>query len=86
MNRPTANWSTAVTGWLYGDAVEELPLRLTPGLARDLADLADARDRLPEEVAVDAVRRYLHDEGEHVRSLATRLAEDHADLLRRLGE
>ncbi|MEV5782320.1 hypothetical protein AB0L42_15085 [Streptomyces sp. NPDC052287] len=63
--------------------MEELPLRLAPGLARDLAD---ARDQLPEEVAVDAVRRYLRDEGEHVRSLATRLAEDHAGLLRRLGE
>ncbi|MEV6529187.1 hypothetical protein AB0M86_06265 [Streptomyces sp. NPDC051639] len=86
VNRPTVNRSTAAAGWLYRDAVEELPLRLAPGLARDLADLADARDQLPEEVAVDAVRRYLRDEGEHVRSLATRLAEDHAGLLRRLGE
>ncbi len=85
-NRPTANWSTTAAGWLYRDAVEELPLRLAPGLARDLADLADARDQLPEEVAVDAVRRYLHDEGEHVRSLATRLAEDHAGLRAKAGE
>ncbi|MFJ8003560.1 hypothetical protein [Streptomyces fagopyri] len=66
--------------------MEELRLRLTPGLAHDLADLADARHRLPEDVAADAVRRYLRDEGEHVRSLAARLAGDHADLLRRLGE
>ncbi|MEU7340480.1 hypothetical protein [Streptomyces sp. NPDC007074] len=66
--------------------MEDLPLRLDPGLARALADLADARDRSPEEVAVDAVRRYLHEEGAHVRALAARLAEDHAELLRRLGE
>ncbi|MFJ2832160.1 hypothetical protein ACIPC1_32140 [Streptomyces sp. NPDC087263] len=63
-----------------------MELRLDPALERALADLADAQDRLPEEVAREAVRRYLRDEGAVVRSLATRLAAEHAELLRRLGE
>ncbi|MFD4523097.1 hypothetical protein ACFWP7_03990 [Streptomyces sp. NPDC058470] len=63
-----------------------MELRLHPALERALADLADAQDRLPEEVAREAVRRYLRDEGAVVRSLATRLAAEHAELLRRLGE
>ncbi|MFK0017779.1 hypothetical protein [Streptomyces sp. NPDC090798] len=43
--------------------MKELTLRLDPALAQALDDLADAQDRLPEEVAEYAVRRYLHDEG-----------------------
>ncbi|MFJ1606511.1 hypothetical protein ACIOHS_24515 [Streptomyces sp. NPDC088253] len=66
--------------------MKELTLRLDPALAQALDDLADAQDRLPEEVAEDAVRRYLHDEGAQVRALAARLAQEHAELLRRLGE
>lgn len=67
----------------YGRRME---LRLDPALAQALDDLADARDRLPEQVAEEAVRRYLGEEGAHVRTLATRLADEHADLLKRLGE
>ncbi|MFI6489377.1 hypothetical protein [Streptomyces sp. NPDC050564] len=63
-----------------------MELRLDPALAQALDDLADAQDRLPEEIAEAAVRRYLREEGAHVRALATRLAKEHAELLRRLGE
>jgi len=66
--------------------VNELAFRLDPALAQGLHDLADAQDRPPEEVAQEAVRRYLHEEGVIVRSVAQRIAREHAELLRRLGE
>lgn len=66
--------------------VLRMELRLDPTLERALADLADAQDRLPEEVAEEAVRRYLQEEGALIRSLAAQLAAEHAELLRRLGE
>lgn len=66
--------------------MEQLTLRLDPALAQALDDLADAQDRLPEEVAEEAVRRYLGEQGTRVRTLATRLAQEHADLLKRLGQ
>jgi len=75
-----SNWAGAVP---YGRRME---LRLDPALAQALDDLADAQDRLPEEVAEEAVRRYLGEQGAQVRTLATRLADEHADLLKRLGE
>ncbi|MGW3988299.1 hypothetical protein [Streptomyces sp. NPDC004830] len=66
--------------------MSELRLPLDPGLRRALDDLADARGRTPEEVALDAVRAHLRQEEAHVRGVAEELARDHADLLRRLGE
>jgi len=40
-----------------------MELRIDPTLERALADLADAQGRRPEEVAEEAVRRYLEAEG-----------------------
>ncbi|MGW0630407.1 hypothetical protein [Streptomyces sp. NPDC002758] len=64
----------------------QLTLRLDPATHQALDDFADARGRLPEEVAVEAVRRYLREERPAVRSVAEWIARDHPDLLRRLGE
>ncbi|MFI8187217.1 hypothetical protein ACIF8T_00105 [Streptomyces sp. NPDC085946] len=64
----------------------ELVLHLDPALRDALHDLADAQGRAPQEVARDAVRRCLEEEGARVRAVAERLARHHADLLRRLGE
>ncbi|MEV0741782.1 hypothetical protein AB0I51_38935 [Streptomyces sp. NPDC050549] len=63
-----------------------LRLDLAPDLRHALDDLADATGRLPEDLVREAVGRYLDDEGALVRAVAERLAADHADLLRRLGE
>ncbi|MBB5924641.1 hypothetical protein [Streptomyces echinatus] len=51
-----------------------------------LSDLADAQGRTVDDVVADAVRRYLREEQRSVREAAERLADAHADLLRRLGE
>ncbi|MBL1105333.1 hypothetical protein JK361_12155 [Streptomyces sp. 5-8] len=51
-----------------------------------LSDLADAQGRTVDDVVADAVRRYLQEEERSVREAAARLADAHADLLRRLGE
>ncbi|MEU6067309.1 MULTISPECIES: hypothetical protein [Streptomyces] len=64
----------------------ELTLTLDPATRQALDDLADAQGRTPQDVALDAVRRHLHDEELAVRAVAGRLAGAHADLLRRLGE
>ncbi|MGW7408296.1 hypothetical protein ACWGI9_32175 [Streptomyces sp. NPDC054833] len=64
----------------------ELTLPLDPVTRQALDDLADAQGRTPEDVALDAVRRHLHDEENAVRVVAERLAGAHAELLRRLGE
>lgn len=64
----------------------ELNIHLDPAVGQALDDLADARGRRPEDIVQEAVRRYLHEEGTLVRSLGERIARDHADLLRRLGE
>ncbi|MCM2517181.1 hypothetical protein NC658_28655 [Streptomyces griseoincarnatus] len=66
--------------------MSELVLRLDPDVHRALHDLADAQDRAPEEVAREALRRHLHEEGMLVRAVAERIAREHAELLRRLGE
>ncbi|GGJ18159.1 hypothetical protein [Streptomyces brasiliensis] len=66
--------------------MNQLSLRLDPATHQALADSADARGCLPEEVAAEAVRRYLREEGLAVRAVAERIARDHAELLRRLGE
>ena len=66
--------------------MQELTLRLDPVVGQALEDLADACGRHPEDIAQEAVRRYLHEEGALVRSLAERIAREQADLLRRLGE
>ncbi|MFJ3302700.1 hypothetical protein ACIPSA_06210 [Streptomyces sp. NPDC086549] len=63
-----------------------LTLPLDPATRQALDDLADAQGRTPEDVALDAVRRHLREEGLAVRAVAERLAGAHADLLRRLGE
>lgn len=61
-------------------------LSLPPDLGRALDDLADATGRRPEVIALDAVRDRLRAEEARVRGEAERLAQAHADLLRRLGE
>ncbi|MEQ8143566.1 hypothetical protein [Streptomyces sp. OP7] len=66
--------------------MSELALRLDPALRQALDDLADAQDRAPEDVALEALRRHLHEEARPVRAAAEHLAAAHADLLRRLGE
>ncbi|WP_406125901.1 hypothetical protein [Streptomyces sp. NBC_00989] len=63
-----------------------LCLRLDPDLQQALDDLADATGREPEDLVRGAVGRYLDEEGVLVRVAAERLAVEHADLLRRLGE
>ncbi|UUU22505.1 hypothetical protein [Streptomyces sp. DSM 40750] len=64
----------------------EITLHLDPVRHRALADLADAQGRKPEEVAGEAVKAYLRSEGAVVRRQAERLAGEHSELLRRLGE
>ena len=64
----------------------ELALRLDPAVGHALDDLADACGCPPEDLAQEAVRRYLREEAERVRGVAERLSVAHADLLRRLGE
>ncbi|MER5430796.1 hypothetical protein [Streptomyces sp. NPDC002588] len=59
---------------------------LPPDLGESLADLADATGRLPEDIALDAVRARLREEETRVRDTAERLAGAHGELLRRLGE
>ncbi|GGK48591.1 hypothetical protein [Streptomyces flaveus] len=66
--------------------MKELTIRLDASLRQALDDLADAQGRPPEELAEKAVRGYLHAEGRLVRALAERIAKEHAELLRRLGE
>ncbi|MER5840992.1 hypothetical protein [Streptomyces prasinus] len=66
--------------------MSEFVLHLDPAVRQALHDLADAQDRTPEDVAQEAVRKHLHEEGRLVRAVAERIAREHADLLRRLGE
>ncbi|MET8446993.1 hypothetical protein [Streptomyces sp. NPDC005209] len=66
--------------------MHRLTLPLDPATRQTLDDLADAQGRAPEELVLEAVRRYLIEEGLVVRAAAERLAGAHADLLRRLGE
>ncbi|MEU4876631.1 ribbon-helix-helix protein, CopG family [Streptomyces sp. NPDC021608] len=61
-------------------------LSLPPDLARALDDLADATGLRPEDIVRDAVRDRLRAEEARVLGEAERLAQAHADLLRRLGE
>ncbi|NWF30123.1 hypothetical protein HW130_28345 [Streptomyces sp. PKU-EA00015] len=63
---------------------DEFAVRLTEPEQQAVRDLADARGA--EDLLAEAVRHYLHAEGELVRAVAARYAADHADLLRRLGE
>ncbi|MGW4565587.1 CopG family ribbon-helix-helix protein [Streptomyces sp. NPDC004561] len=66
--------------------MRSLTVLLDPDTHQDLVDLADAQGRTPEQVLEEAVRRYLRAEELGVRRTAERLAQAHADLLRRLGE
>ncbi|MFD6322793.1 hypothetical protein ACFWOL_07920 [Streptomyces sp. NPDC058442] len=66
--------------------MSELVLHLDPVVRQALHDLADAQDRTPEDVAQEAVRKHLHEEGRLVRAVAEHIAREHAELLRRLGE
>ncbi|MCX2925198.1 hypothetical protein [Streptomyces sp. NEAU-W12] len=61
-------------------------LQLDPARLHALQDLADAQGRTPEAVVEEAVCGYLRDERLTVRAVGERLAREHADLLRRLGE
>ncbi|MFF9811885.1 hypothetical protein [Streptomyces sp. NPDC014006] len=66
--------------------MQELTVPLGPGLEAALDDLADATGRRPEEIAREAVRGYVDAEAARVRAVGERLAQAHAELLRRLGE
>ncbi|MCT9077252.1 hypothetical protein [Streptomyces fulvoviolaceus] len=66
--------------------MHELTLHLDPAAGQALEDLADACGRPPEDIAREAVDRYLHEESTLVRAVGERIAREHADLLRRLGE
>ncbi|WP_327132270.1 hypothetical protein OG311_15335 [Streptomyces sp. NBC_01343] len=66
--------------------MESLIIRLEGGDRAELADLADASGRAPEDLARDAVLRYLGDERARVGAEAARLAQRHAALLKRLGQ
>ncbi|MFF4295341.1 hypothetical protein ACFY0N_17050 [Streptomyces vinaceus] len=66
--------------------MENLIVRLDSGDRAQLADLADASGRDPEDVVREAVRRYLRDERERVGAEAARLAQRHDALLKRLGQ
>ncbi|MFG2113126.1 hypothetical protein ACGFRB_10900 [Streptomyces sp. NPDC048718] len=61
---------------------DTVTLTVTPALA----DLADARGAGVEELAAEALRRYVADEATRTRVAATGLAQRHQSLLRRLGE
>ncbi|MFD7084917.1 hypothetical protein [Streptomyces sp. NPDC059918] len=65
--------------------MENLIVRLDGGDRAQLADLADASGRTPEDVVREAVRRYLRDERARVGDEAARLAQRHDALLKRLG-
>ncbi|MEV0980597.1 hypothetical protein [Streptomyces sp. NPDC049915] len=66
--------------------MQELTVPLGPGLGPDLDDLADGTGLRPEEIAREAVRGYVDAEAARVRAVGERLAQAHAELLRRLGE
>ncbi|MEU3838882.1 hypothetical protein AB0E88_02410 [Streptomyces sp. NPDC028635] len=66
--------------------MQELTVFLDPGLGQALGDLADATGLPPEEIAREAVRRYVDAEAARVLAAGERLASAHAELLRRLGE
>ncbi|MCX4508781.1 MULTISPECIES: hypothetical protein [Streptomyces] len=66
--------------------MHELTIILTDAERDALHDLADAQDRAAEELAHDAVHHYLRVQNDRLEALAGRLAQQHAGLLRRLGE
>ncbi|MFD9356502.1 hypothetical protein [Streptomyces sp. NPDC060031] len=66
--------------------MNELIIRLSDTERAELADLADATGRTPEECARGAVRAHLRAERERVGEAAGRLAERHSALLKRLGQ
>lgn len=65
--------------------MNELTIRLSDAECAELADLADATGCTPGEYALAAVHERMRAEREGVAGQARRLAERHADLLRRLG-
>ncbi|MFD7444136.1 hypothetical protein [Streptomyces sp. NPDC059909] len=66
--------------------MKELTISLPEAEWAALADRADAEGRSAEEVAQEAVRRYMDLQSTLLRHEAMRLALRHAPLLRRLGE
>ncbi|MER7465497.1 hypothetical protein [Streptomyces sp. NPDC097981] len=65
--------------------MEELIIPLDDADRAELADLADASGRTPEETALEAVRQYLRQERARAGGEAARLAQRHGVLLKRLG-
>ncbi|WP_330330690.1 hypothetical protein OHS33_13755 [Streptomyces sp. NBC_00536] len=65
--------------------MNELIIGLSDAERGELADLADACGRTPEECALEAVRDHLRRERDRVGEAAGRLAARHAPLLKRLG-
>ncbi|MFH7599543.1 hypothetical protein WDV06_31240 [Streptomyces racemochromogenes] len=65
--------------------MNDLVIRLSDADCAELADLADATGRTPEEHALEAVREHLCRERGRVGDAAARLARLHEPLLKRLG-
>ncbi|WP_030771729.1 hypothetical protein [Streptomyces sp. NRRL F-2664] len=65
--------------------MNEITIALSGDEWAELADLADATGRRPEDVVREAVRARLRAERDEVAAAAARLAGRHAPLLRRLG-
>ncbi|MFJ3636798.1 hypothetical protein [Streptomyces sp. NPDC090112] len=65
--------------------MNELTLHLPAAEHAELADLADATGRTPQEYVLALVRDRMAAEREAVAGHARRLAERHAALLERLG-
>ncbi|MCX5199616.1 hypothetical protein OOK31_38035 [Streptomyces sp. NBC_00249] len=66
--------------------MDQMIIPLTGAERAELADLADATGRTPEELALGAVRAHLRAERGRVADEAARLARLHAPLLERLGQ
>ncbi|MFF4851676.1 hypothetical protein [Streptomyces sp. NPDC001194] len=66
--------------------MDSLIIQLEGGDRAALSDLADASGRAPEDLAREAVLRYLRDERARVAGEAARLAHRHDALLKRLGQ
>ncbi|MEU9145185.1 hypothetical protein [Streptomyces sp. NPDC048349] len=65
--------------------MQQLIIPLSGAERAELDDLADATGTTPEEQAVAALREHLRRQRARVGDEAARLAQRHAELLKRLG-